>query len=166
MELVADSAAVERRRKHGRSRVSNGALLAKTDGRTAWARIMRDTFRELVVHCGGDAEISETRRLIARRVSTLEAELVYLEDRFAATRAEGGEPDPAAIDLYGRLADRQRRLADPLGWQRTPRNVTPSPGDYLAAKHAHDAESLTDGHGNGFDRPSEVDGSGDNLGDA
>jgi hypothetical protein len=89
---------------------------------------MRDTLRSLEVHCGG--ELSETQRLAARRVSTLEAELVYLEDKFAQARAEGREPDIAELDLYGRLADRQRRLADPLGWERTPRDVTPDPLEY------------------------------------
>lgn len=81
-------------------------------------------------HLAGEA--SETQSLIARRVGTLEAELVFMEDKFAATRAAGDEPDPATVDLYGRLADRQRRLADPLGWQRTPRGVTPSLADIAA----------------------------------
>lgn len=73
--------------------------------------------------------------LMARRVGTLEAELVFIEDGFARTRAEGGEPDPALLDLYGRLADRQRRLADPLGWERNAKNVEPPSLDaYLEMK--------------------------------
>lgn len=87
---------------------------------------MRETYECLLTHCGGDGFVSETQRLIARRIGTLEAELVYMEDKFAATRAAGEEPAPASVDLYGRLADRQRRLADPLGWTRTPRDVTPT----------------------------------------
>ena len=63
---------------------------------------------------------------MARRIGTLEAELVFIEDKLASIRAAGGEPDPAIVDLYGRLADRQRRLADPLGWQRQARDVTPA----------------------------------------
>jgi hypothetical protein len=63
---------------------------------------------------------------MARRISTLEAELVFLEDKFAAIRAAEGEPDASTLDLYGRLADRQRRLADPLGWHRTARPIGPS----------------------------------------
>jgi hypothetical protein len=47
---------------------------------------MKDTLQSLQVHCGG--ELSETQRLVARRVSTLEAELIYLEDKFAQARAE------------------------------------------------------------------------------
>ena len=120
-----------REKTRQRSRIHNGSMfLPKTDGRSIWARIMRDTFECLLVHCGGADFVSETQRLVARRIGTLEAELVFMEDKFAATRATGGEPDPVAVDLYGRLADRQRRLADPLGWQRTPRDVTPDPLDY------------------------------------
>ena len=63
-------------------------------------------------------------KLAARRVSVLECELIFLEDGFASVREAGGEPDPATLDLYGRLADRQRRLADPLGWHRAQREVS------------------------------------------
>jgi hypothetical protein len=109
-----------------RSRIANGTqFLPTTDGRSIWARLMRETFECLLIHCGGAEVVSETQRLIARRVSTLEAELVFIEDKLASIRAAGGEPDPVTVDLYGRLADRQRRLADPLGWQRPqPRDVT------------------------------------------
>ena len=130
----------EARRKSGRSRIANGAgsMLPTTDGRSLWARIRRDTYRAIVVHCGGDL-ISETQSLLARRVGTLEAELVFIEDKFASIRAAGGEPDAATLDLYGRLADRQRRLADPLGWSRTPRDVTPTLAEYLAQKESEHA---------------------------
>jgi ribosomal protein L4 len=123
----------EARRKAGRSKIANngGSMLPTTDGRSLWARIRRDTYNAIIrSHLAGEA--SETQSLIARRVGTLEAELVFMEDKFAATRAAGDEPDPATVDLYGRLADRQRRLADPLGWQRTPRDVTPSLADIAA----------------------------------
>jgi hypothetical protein len=132
--MSADSAQIDGRSSRARSRIGNGAALLNVDGRSTWARLLRDTLRSLELHCGG--ELSETQRLAARRVSVLEAELVYLEDGFAATRAAGGEPDAAQLDLYGRLADRQRRLADPLGWQRTPRDVTPPLHKYLEQKAA------------------------------
>jgi hypothetical protein len=76
--------------------------------------------------CGGADMVCETHSLMARRVGTLEAELVFIEDKFAAIRAAGGEPDIATLDLYGRLADRQRRLSDPLGWRRMQRDVSPT----------------------------------------
>jgi hypothetical protein len=126
----------EARRKAGRSKIANnsGSMLPTTDGRSLWARIRRDTYHAIVDSMlGGADQCSETQMLMARRVGTLEAELIHMEDEFAATRAAGGKPDPATVDLYGRLADRQRRLADPLGWQRTPRDITvPTVEDYLA----------------------------------
>jgi hypothetical protein len=127
-----DDVPITKRRSRIRSRIGNGSsVLPRSDGRALWARLMKDTLQSLQAHCGG--VFSETQRLVARRVSTLEAELIYLEDKFAQARAEGREPNVVELDLYGRLADRQRRLADSaLGWQRTPRNLNPSPDEYLA----------------------------------
>ena len=139
----ADSAPIAKRSPATRSRVGNGsALLPNVDGRSVWARLMRDTLQSLQVHCGG--ELSETQRLAARRVSTLEAELVFLEDKFAQARADGCEPDIVELDLYGRLADRQRRLAESaLGWQRTPRDVTPTLAEIAEQIEAEKCEGVT-----------------------
>jgi hypothetical protein len=63
--------------------------LPKTDGRSIWARLMRETFECLLVHCGGADVVSETQRLIARRIGTLEAELVFMEDKFASILVRG-----------------------------------------------------------------------------
>jgi hypothetical protein len=118
-----DHSRTVRKKSRQGSKIGNGSsLLPRTDGRSLWARLMRATFQNLEAHCHG--ALSETQRLAARRVSTLEAELVFLEDKFAQARAEGREPEIAKLELYGRLADRQRRLADPLGWQRTARDIT------------------------------------------
>ena len=132
----------EARRKSGRSRIVNGggSMLPTTDGRSLWARIRRDTYRAIVGMCGGVDMVSETQSLMARRVGTLEAELGFIEDKFAAIRAAGGEPDASTLDLYGRLADRQRRLADPLGWSRMPRDVTPTLDQYLRQKQSEAVE--------------------------
>jgi hypothetical protein len=121
-------------RANQRNRVFNGSdLLPTADARSVWARLMKESYRGLIVHCGGDDTISETERMSARRSAMLEAELVFLEDKFATLRAANGEPTPADLDLYGRLADRQRRINETLGWQRTPRSVGPSLGELLAA---------------------------------
>jgi hypothetical protein len=124
----------QQRPKHGRSRFANGnALLPhNANGSSVWGRIMRDTLS--IVHCGGPDVVSEPQKLMARRIAALEAELVYREDEFARIRAEGGQPDIWQVDLYGRLADRQRRLSDPLGWQRTPKPV-PTLDEYLRSLH-------------------------------
>jgi hypothetical protein len=132
--VATKSPTAKRRKSPLRSRVvgNRSAFLPMSDGRTIWARVAKDTLQSLEIHCGG--ELSETQRLAARRVSVLEAELIFLEDEFAQARADGNEPDLLKVELYGRLADRQRRLAEPLGWRRTPRDVTPTLNAYLDAK--------------------------------
>jgi hypothetical protein len=95
---------------------------------------MRDTLASLVTHCGGIEEVSETKRLAARRVAVIEAELVFLEDKFAQLRAAGDEPDAAAIDLYARVANQQRRLSEALGWERRARDITPNLDQYTAQR--------------------------------
>jgi hypothetical protein len=110
-----------------RSRITNGsALLPSVDGRSIWARLFRDTFDGLVAHCGGPSVVSETMRATARRAAALEAELVHLEDSFALARQNDQAPPTHDLDLYGRLADRQRRLHEVLGWQRGARDVSPT----------------------------------------
>jgi hypothetical protein len=59
----------------------------------------------------------------ARRIAALEAELVHLEDKFGAARIAGNEPTPSDLDLYGRLANGQRRHCEALGWHRTARDT-------------------------------------------
>lgn len=118
------------------SRVAMGRdLLPTQDGRSLWARMMRDTYVGLVAHCGGPDVISDTRRMAARRVAALEAELVSIEDRIAAIRRRGKEPPAAILQTYGMLADRQRRLSEALGWDRDAKNAKDiTLTDYIAAK--------------------------------
>jgi len=124
----ADQAAAK---PEARCRVTNGSsLLPTVDGRSVWARLMRDQLAALVAHCGGVDYISEPLRATCRRAAALESELIHIEDKLARTRADGDEPDAATLDLYGRLADRQRRLHEVIGWQRTPRDITPSVDAY------------------------------------
>jgi hypothetical protein len=103
---------------------------------------MRDTYRAVIQHCGGDDAISELERMVARRIGALEAELVHMEDGFATLRAAGGEPDATSLDLYSRLSNTQRRHSEAIGWARRPRDVTMAPhlGHYLHARAAADAE--------------------------
>jgi hypothetical protein len=103
---------------------------------------MRDTYRAVIQHCGGDDVISELERMAARRIGALEAELVHMEDGFATLRATGGEPDAGSLDLYSRLSNTQRRHCEAVGWQRRPKDVTMAPhlGHYLHARAVADAE--------------------------
>jgi hypothetical protein len=133
-ELASRSPEV-RRRKSSASAVTNGCMVPGMDGRSAYARIMRDTYAALIVHCGGPDMVSEPQKLMARRIAALEAELIEREIEFVQMRTKGREPEIWMVDVYGRLADRQRRLADPLGWRRTPKPVM-SLSEYLDAKAA------------------------------
>jgi len=157
-----------RGRSHSfRSRITNGsALLPTVDGRSPWARLMRDTYRAVIQHCGGDGAISELERMAARRIGALEAELIHMEDKFATIRAAGGEPDAGSLDLYQRLANSQRRCCESIGWQRRPKDVTMAPhlGHYLHARAVADAE-LT-GEQNVTDPGPASSGTGNRTGEA
>jgi len=116
------------RNRFNRSAVTNGKrfLPRGVHEASTWARIARDVVASLTVHLGGASEVTEPQRLLIRRVATLEAELVHYEAKFAMARAKNEEPNPNEIILYGQLADRQRRLAEPLGWKRVARDITPT----------------------------------------
>jgi hypothetical protein len=104
---------------------------------------MRDTYRAVIQHCGGDGAISELERMAARRIGALEAELVHMESRFGAIRAEGGEPDVISLDLYSRLSNTQRRHCESVGWERRARNITPSLREYLTVRAELGTETRT-----------------------
>jgi hypothetical protein len=92
-----------------RSRIANGsALLQNTDGRSIWARRFRDVYEAHIADLGGEGEISEAEKSIARRVATMAVECERLEALFAtAGAATADEPD-----LYGRTANSLRRLLE------------------------------------------------------
>ena len=104
---------------------------------------MRDTYRAVIQHCGGDGAISELERMAARRIGALEAELVHMESRFGTIRAEGGEPDAMSLDLYSRLSNTQRRHCESVGWLRRQRDVTPSLREYLTVRAELGTETRT-----------------------
>jgi hypothetical protein len=130
---AADTASTAPRRY--RSRITKGSkLLPSVNEQSVWGRIMKDVYDAMMAHCGGADYITEPMRLQARRIAALEAELIHIEDRIAQARATGEDPSPADLDLYSRLANGQRRHCEALGWQRVPRDVTPTLEGYLASK--------------------------------
>lgn len=115
-----------------RSRITNGSgLLPTVDQRSAWGRLFRDLVEGLADHVGGPDRMSEPERMTIRRCAALETELVHLESKFANLRAGGGEPSAADLDLYGRLANGQRRHLETLGITRRVRDVVPDLRDYV-----------------------------------
>jgi hypothetical protein len=126
--------------KKNRSRLtSGGELLPSVDGRSTWARLMRDVIGSMTAHLGGEDYVTEPQRMLVRRVAAFEAECVCLEDRFARARSEGRAPDTADVDLYSRLASAQRRHLEAIGLQRVPRDVSPTLEQYIQSKATVDA---------------------------
>lgn len=118
-----------------RSRITNGRqLLPGVDGRSLWARLYRDTQQALTDHLGGDSRTSEPQRLLIRRCTALEVELLALESRFTQAREQGEEPQAGDLDLYARLGNAQRRFLEGIGLQSVPRDVTPDLQTYLQGR--------------------------------
>jgi hypothetical protein len=114
---------------NNRSRLTNGSqLLVNVDGRSAWARRFRDVISLHTNERGGAGEISAAEAAVIRSAACLSVELELLEARMAAM----GGADAETLDLYSRVAGSQRRLFEAIGFQRRPRDVTPSLAHYLA----------------------------------
>jgi hypothetical protein len=112
-----------------RSRIANGsALLQNTDGRSIWARRFRDVYEAHIADLGGEGEISEAEKSIARRAATLAVECERMEAGFATAGAATADE----LDLYGRTANSLRRLLESTGLKRRQKDVTPTIGEFLA----------------------------------
>ena len=111
-----------------RSAVTNGTrLMPEVDGRTLWARRMRDLMNAHIADMGGDDAVSEAERSLARRAAAITTELERMESVFA----QAGAADPEALDLYGRQAGTLKRILEGIGLRRRPKDVTPDLRSYL-----------------------------------
>lgn len=116
-----------------RAAVTNGsALLPGVDGRTVWARRLRDVMELHLDDLGGAAHVSEAERSIIRRAATMTVELERLEASFATAGAATKDD----LDLYQRTAGNLRRLLEAVGLKRRPRDVTPRLTDYIEGRAA------------------------------
>lgn len=143
---MAESGSPEapKRPKTHRSKITNGTrLLPTVHPQSVWARYMRDIYDSMMSHLGGSDYASEPRRLLARRIAVLEAELVHLEDEIGGERLKGCAPSGDRLDLYNRLASAQRRHLEAIGLDRTPRDITPSLASYIRQKQI-EAEAKAD----------------------
>jgi hypothetical protein len=126
--LFLETAAIDRPKPQGRSRVSNGNRLfldESVDGRSRAARRFRDVLADLCSHLGGEPTSAEL--LIAQRAAAL---AVWCEGREAELVA-GGEIN---IAEFTTATNALRRLLADLGLERRARDVTPSLASYLEAK--------------------------------
>lgn len=115
----------------GRSRITNShGLLPSVDGRSTWARRLRDLIAQHVSDMGGEDACSTAELSLVRRAATLTIELERLELRFhmndGAKRWE--------LEAYQRSANTLRRLLQAIGLQRRMRDVTPTLDEYLAGR--------------------------------
>ncbi|MCV0396765.1 MAG: hypothetical protein K5872_20895 [Rhizobiaceae bacterium] len=117
-------------RDAARTRVTNGRdLLPGVDGRTMWARRMRDIMALHIADLGGPDACSEAEKSVVRRIATLTIEMERLELRFATAAPDHiSHPD---LDMYSRLSNTLRRLLDMTGLERRSRDLTPTIDQYI-----------------------------------
>lgn len=108
-----DSAAIEHRKLHGRSRVSNltDLFVEPTDRRSAAARRFRDILTAILSDIGGPDRVSEGQRQLARRIALLSMQCESME-----AKSVGGEE--IDLDQFGQMTDRLGRALSRLGVKR------------------------------------------------
>lgn len=127
IEIDAESRADASTKRNGKARLLS---LNDLDGRTAAAQFVRDTCASIISDIAGEeSELSTLERTAVENVALTAAMI-----RDAGVRWLKGEPmDPATIAT---LTNTFNRTAAMLGWQRRAKDVTPTLGEYLAAKAA------------------------------
>jgi hypothetical protein len=95
------------------------------DGRSVWARRLRDLESLYADDLGGASALSEFQLGLISTCATLRCELEKMEGRLSV-----GEP--VDLDQFGRLVGHYRRCCETLGVERRKRDVTPSVDAYLA----------------------------------
>lgn len=114
-----------------RTRVTNGRnLLPGLDGRTYWARRVREVMALHISDLGDADACSEAEKSGVRRISVLAIEMEKLERRFA-TAAPDHISHPN-LDMYQRGANTLRRLLDMTGLQRRSRDITSTLDHYMS----------------------------------
>jgi hypothetical protein len=113
-----------------RARVTNHrTLLPDLDGRTSAARRFRDLVSSYIADQGGLDRCSEVKLGLMRRLAAIVVQAEHLEARMV----NGEAVDIATLCT---LASTTVRISQRLGLERRARNVTPSLGQYLAARTA------------------------------
>jgi hypothetical protein len=109
--MQADTPKLQARKPTARSRVTNGSKLgSEMDGRTVWARRLRDLIELYSSDIGPIEAIPHSKRSLIRRAAVLTVELERAEVGFA----EAGEADPAALTAYQTTSNALRRILDSL----------------------------------------------------
>jgi hypothetical protein len=123
----------EQRKRHARSRVSNGAeILPHVDGRSLLARRYRDITNAISSDQGGADHLSEARLQLIRRFSAA----AVLSEQLESDLANGKQIN---ITEHALLCSTLVRVARQIGIARIPRNVTPTLDQYLARRQYSEA---------------------------
>jgi hypothetical protein len=102
------------------------------DKRTKTYKRYESIRRSVLSDRGGEQNVSEVQRQLISKFATLALQLELQE-----AAALAGEP--IDVDLFGRCAGHLRRLAESLGVDRVPRNITPTVQDYVANLNTREA---------------------------
>lgn len=94
-----------------RSRVSNGNSLGEMDGRSKWARRLRDLIELYSADIAASDELTNMQRSLVRRAATMTVELERAEDEFA----EAGKADEKSLAAYQTTCNTLRRTLETLG---------------------------------------------------
>ncbi len=117
---TAASHTAEQRKKHARSKVTNGTdgcVLPNVDGRSLIARRFRDISSAILADQGGESQCSESKQQLIRRF----AAAAVLAENMEAKLANGEQID---ISEHALLCSTLVRVARQIGVRRIPRDVT------------------------------------------
>lgn len=122
--------ALTARKACGRSRVTNGQeILPGIDGRSPMARRYREIAAALITDMGGFDRCTEARLQLIRRFSAA----CVMAEAMEATLVNSQRID---INEHSLLSSTLVRLAQRIGINRIPKNVTPYLHDYLEQRAA------------------------------
>jgi hypothetical protein len=125
MQTPQENPVLAKRKRTARSRVTNGNdLLPGIDGRSPTARRYRDIVAAVASDMGGADRLSEASLQLVRRFAAAACLAEAMEARLVS-----GEP--INIAEHSLLASTLVRIAQRIGINRVPKNITPALSDYL-----------------------------------
>ena len=130
----ARTRSAEQRKRHGRSRISNGAeFLPRVDGRSLIVRRYRDITNAITSDQGGANALSEARLQLIRRFSAA----AVLAEQLESDLANGKQIN---ITEHALLCSTLVRVARQIGINRAAKDITPTLDQYLRDRSLEAAE--------------------------
>jgi hypothetical protein len=140
-KMSSESSVLQERKRRARSAVSNGTnVLANCDGRSTIARRYRDIIAAVVAGAGGADRCSETKLALIRRFSAA----ACLAEAMEAKLVSG---EPIDIGEHALLCSTLVRVAQRIGINRIPKNITPTLNEYLETNFNEPEDTAAEGAG-------------------